>query len=740
MALPLPELDDRRFDDLVAELRSRLGRDLPELTQISPGDPVHAFIDMFAWLTETVIYRANLIPERQRRAFLNLLQVPLRPAQPARGIVSIDPTDGNGLSPLIGTEALLKAGEINFTTTGEIQPAPLELRILVKEMLDDAALDAAGISRAQLEALYQPNVVPFRPKTLYAGRDLLNLGATLDQALYLACVVPARALAQAGSGAADKVVAEEQWLNNLRQQLAGITLSLGVVPPDQLEGNPTSTPTPRHLQVDIAWQKLDGLGNPDPIDYLPLEIVEDGSKGGRTTGILRVRLPSDANLLKAPAQDDPRDAGAGTAPPEAPADLKPRQLLFWLRLSCPEDPAIQLNYLAINAVAVIGQGIVRNLPLPIGTGRPDQILSLPHGDIEPIDFGLEVTEQNAYVPWQQVEHFGACGPQDQVFVLDAASGTLQFGDGIRGKRPPAGAGIRAVFYRFGGGVAGNLPAGSIKELNGNGGKFKVRHEIPTSGGRDRESIPQAEKRIPAFLTHRDRAVTREDYAVLARDNPVNPVGRAEAVSGFIPGTSLANVRRNIPGAVSVFVIPPLAPALATAPKPTVGLLKDVFEYLRNRAVLGTELYVLSPDFLPISVGVSVRVMDPATEQQTLKAVQKALLLYLWALPPGGAKGEGWPFGGEVDANELKVQVARVPGIMKVVDLRLFAQNGTSGSWREVVPGNTLLLQQDYQLPKLMAISVTATGSNAPEPTGFGPSAGTVNSTGPQPVPVIPDIC
>ena len=81
MPLPVPNLDDRRFEDLVAEARARLATHLPELTQIAPGDPVHSFIDLFAWLTETILYRANLIPERQRRVFLNLLQIPVRPAR-----------------------------------------------------------------------------------------------------------------------------------------------------------------------------------------------------------------------------------------------------------------------------------------------------------------------------------------------------------------------------------------------------------------------------------------------------------------------------------------------------------------------------------------------------------------------------------------------------------------------------------------------------------------------------------
>ena len=84
MPLPLPDLDDRRFDDLVAELQQRLQRQVPELTALAPGDPAFALVDLFAWLTETILYRANRIPDRQRLAFLNLLALPLRPARPAR--------------------------------------------------------------------------------------------------------------------------------------------------------------------------------------------------------------------------------------------------------------------------------------------------------------------------------------------------------------------------------------------------------------------------------------------------------------------------------------------------------------------------------------------------------------------------------------------------------------------------------------------------------------------------------
>ncbi len=182
---PVPDLDDRRFDELVAELQARLARHVPELAPLAPGDPVFALVDLFAWLTETILYRANRIPDRQRQAFLNLLQIPLRPARPASGIVSVD-ASGFALPLPIPPEALLKAGTTSFSTVGEVQPTPLSLRIVVKRRLDEAALAAEGISLDQLRAQYDVEPAAFRPLTLQPGRDRPSAAGTCDGALHLA--------------------------------------------------------------------------------------------------------------------------------------------------------------------------------------------------------------------------------------------------------------------------------------------------------------------------------------------------------------------------------------------------------------------------------------------------------------------------------------------------------------------------------------------------------------------------
>lgn len=726
--LPLPNLDDRRFDDLVAELQSRLARQLPDMAPLVPGDPVHALVDLFAWLTETVIYRANRIPERQRRAFLNLLQLPLRPARPARGIVSLDvvAADGRGaLPPLLRSETMLAAGDQAFSTMGELQPMPLMLRVQVKRTLDAAALAAQGITLAQLRDQYGVEPVAFRPTSLVPGTDLLTLRGTQDGAFHLALCLP-KALGQAAT-------------ERVRAQIAGQLLNIGLAPLADVDGDLATTVAARPLQWDLAWWP-DPEAAPTAVQWLPLEAPADSSRGARQAGVARLRLPREASLLRVPTAIDPQFAGLGDAPPEPPADVAPDQVVAWLRLRCAADPQLALGHIAVNAVDVVGQGVVRDQMLGAGTGQPDQVLALGRRDIDPASLQLEVQAATGYERWRAVPQFAGLGPDDAVYLLDAASGDIRFGDGVRGRRPPANARVRAAFYRHGGGSAGNLPPGRLQPPPG--GRLKLRHEWPTRGGVDGETVAEAERRIPAFLGHRERAVTAEDFGVLARDNPVNPVARADAVAGFFPGASLLAVRRNVPGVVSVFVLPPAPPALAAAPRPSAGLLTDVHAWLAPRCLIGCELYVLAPQYLRIAVSVALEVVDPATEQTVVNQVEQALLRYLWPLQGGGPRGEGWPRGRAVEINELRTQAGRVPGVEAVNGLRLFVEEpataGATPTWRELA-GNTDLTLTDYQLPELMAVAVSLGETQPSPPRGFAP--GTMSYAGNLvPVPVIPDLC
>lgn len=79
MPIPLPNLDDRRFDDLIEEARALIPHIYPQWTDHNPSDPGIILIELLAWLTETVLYRLDQIAEPNYRVFLQLLNGPENP-------------------------------------------------------------------------------------------------------------------------------------------------------------------------------------------------------------------------------------------------------------------------------------------------------------------------------------------------------------------------------------------------------------------------------------------------------------------------------------------------------------------------------------------------------------------------------------------------------------------------------------------------------------------------------------
>src|SRR5688500_14635121 len=94
--IPVPNLDDRTFADLVAQARERVQRSCPQWTDLSVHDPGAALLEAFAYLTEVMLYRLNRLPEKAYLDFLNLLAVPRHP--PAAACVELTFTRAGGSS------------------------------------------------------------------------------------------------------------------------------------------------------------------------------------------------------------------------------------------------------------------------------------------------------------------------------------------------------------------------------------------------------------------------------------------------------------------------------------------------------------------------------------------------------------------------------------------------------------------------------------------------------------------
>ena len=76
MPLQLPNLDDRRYADLVAEARRLIPVHDPDWTNHNPSDPGITLLELFAYLAEGLIYRLDRVTADNQRKFLRMLNGP----------------------------------------------------------------------------------------------------------------------------------------------------------------------------------------------------------------------------------------------------------------------------------------------------------------------------------------------------------------------------------------------------------------------------------------------------------------------------------------------------------------------------------------------------------------------------------------------------------------------------------------------------------------------------------------
>src|SRR5262245_36820699 len=81
--LPLVNLDDRTWQELVDQAKALIPRYTPEWTDHGPADLGITLIELFAWLVEGMQYRLNQVPDRTFAALLNLVGIQRDPPRPA---------------------------------------------------------------------------------------------------------------------------------------------------------------------------------------------------------------------------------------------------------------------------------------------------------------------------------------------------------------------------------------------------------------------------------------------------------------------------------------------------------------------------------------------------------------------------------------------------------------------------------------------------------------------------------
>ena len=648
---PLPEitLDDRRFQDLVNEARLRIARSCPEWTEHNVSDPGVTLIELFAWMTDMLVYRVNRVPDKLHLALLELLGIRLAPPTAATtelrfrlGAPAVEPVTIPAFRTEVGTVRTATEESIVFQTIEDFTIPVLAASaysVERKGAVKDVGV-AGGTARPK-----GPDQVPFAMPP--APGDALYLGFPESLARLLVRVdVDCSQARGAGVDPED--------------------------PPLRWEASTGDSSAP-WAEVEVLSDRTGGF------NYGSGAVeVEVGSRsgiesvGGKRAHWLRCRLDV---LTRSGA------SGASfTHPPE----------IYGIGAG-----AIGARIPAIHAQREVAE------PLGDSDGTPGQHFQLRHAPLlQPHDDEtLEVREPGAetWESWELQESFVESEPEDRHVVVDAASGEVELGPAVRapdggwrqyGRVPAKGAALRFSRYRHGGGRDGNVAADTLTMLKeAIPSVASVTNPVPAIGGLDREPLESARARAPMELRTRQRAVTAGDFEFLCQKASPR-VARAICLPTGTEGVTRVQILPRVPD-----------PARHLEPHELVadeGLLNEVAAYLDERRLVGTTVQVAPVRLRGITVVVNVQAAPRSDLGRVERDIEGALDVYLNPLAGGSANGgpAGWEFGRALNQGEVYGIVHAVEGVEFVKILRVYETNLETGQQEAKPAGPHLQLEPD----------------------------------------------
>jgi hypothetical protein len=738
VSLPVPVLDDRTYDQFVAELLGRIPAYAPEWTNQQASDPGVTLLELFSFLGENLLYRFNQIPDATRLWLLRMLQVPPQSARPSSGLITLNQKNPTLDPPpkLNQGSTKVRAGTLPFETLNDVTSLPVTARAVAKmrapapttpELVAavERAIDArGGLATGQEPVFYTPQTLKTSPDA--TGVESLQVAQSVNGTLWLAVIaaddVSAAGLLTPGKSPLDGAqLSVGLWLTDQYPTMAQVDPCGGLNPPASAS---QAVPAPTiNWQISVAYAPDGG----DPV-YVQAKVAGDTTAGLTTGGVVTITLPVGLTAggwpIGTAILPDPDLAGTGDWPPVL--DDNPL-VVFWLRAfpASATTSIPDLSFAGVNAAAVDQMQTAGPEFIGTGNGMASQQLRLVNGSVDPASLVLQVEEQQVWVTWTQVDTLAGVGPNDRVYLLGAASGTVTCGDTLRGRAFQTGQRIRALAYRYGGGSAGNVAPGAISTVDGGAAAtVTVTNPLALSGGADAETIDQAMTRIPAELSNHDRAVTASDFAQLAA---IPGVGRAECLPNFYPPTP----DQPAAGVVTVIVWPSTDLLHPGAPVPDRALLSAVCAQLDPRRLVTTELYVVPPTYHQIAVSVGVHAQPGYSGNAVCTWVETVLRQYLSPMPPYGPVGAGWPLGRQVFGPELMAAALQVEGIDYLEPVQL-AELDDNGNW--TAPAQSITLKA-WEVVQLSSITVVAGSPLAPGQAIPAPPPSTV-----LPIPVPLDQC
>lgn len=234
--------------------------------------------------------------------------------------------------------------------------------------------------------------------------------------------------------------------------------------------------------------------------------------------------------------------------------------------------------------------------VPQGTSPPQQIpastvlVQDPHAALPAVS--CVAPDSTTWAPKADLLHSRGTDRQFVVEMDDDRRAWLRFGDGELGQAPASGL---SASYRVGSGAAGNVAAEAIYHVvaKAPGTIARVYNPLPARGGIEPESIEEVRLNVPQSFRTQERAITADDYALLATRHP---------------DVSLASAVWRWTGAYRIVLI---AVVRASGQTVDAAFKQSLREFLERYRLTGTEISIVSPVFVPLDISLTVHLADDA---------------------------------------------------------------------------------------------------------------------------------
>lgn len=624
MSLAPPSLDTRTYDDLVAQAKQRIPRYLPEWTDYNESDPGIMLVELFAWMTEAVLYELNQAPAVLQLKLLQLLGFDTRPAVAATTQLQFTLNPGVASAIVPALTKVQGTGTDGSTVVFETDSAV----VAIAPILNGVVALNGPTSMLFFSDPTKPLPTSFTPfptavatgelDALYLGFNYANPFPSVDLDLAF-------------------------FLQNAPGDTGSYACTFGQAP------IPPATWVWEYYDATATWRSVN--------------LLADGTAALYRSGHVQMAFPTP------PVSFNPF---AGSSDPNL--QLFNGTSYYWIRArltSASYEQPPNVATITTNTAPATAAQTITNEVVGASTGLASQSFTLANTPVLPNTLVLTVDEGTGTpTVWTQVENFFGSSPDATVYTLDATTGTIAFGDNHYGAIPLANPNnpnnIVATTYRYGGGSAGNIAANSSLSVQSYVASVaSVTNPIAGSGGADEETQADAINRAGADIRSTNRAVTADDFASLALETPGALIARAQA----LPLTNPDYLGIDVPGAVTVVVVPEREvdddPSLQTAqtgpPIPNQTTLQAVCAWLDQHRLVTTELFVIGPTYHTLTFAITVYCAASADLAGVSQNVQTALR----ALYAPAGSGGGWPWGATAYAAVAFATAMNVAGVTRV---------------------------------------------------------------------------